>query len=265
MATLGDIRWGTSGYAYKDWQETFYPGGLAPNDRLRHYSRHFDTVEVNSTYYRVGPPRNYETMRSRVPDDFVFSVKAPGSLTHERPADPKPGVLEFLGAIEPLGTGPILLQFPFSFRYEASHRRYLARLIDAFQDRIAVVEIRHDSWDRESVRRGLAERGVSWCCVDLPTLSGLPRASAHVTGSSAYIRLHGRNADRWWNHDESWERYNYSYTSAELEPWAARLCELQATANQVFVYANNHFRAQAVTTIHDLRELHERRSGVSEG
>lgn len=268
MHTLGRIHWGTSGYAYKDWHGPFYPPEIRAGDRLRHYASRFDTVEVNSTYYRVGPSKTYETMRRSVHDDFIFSVKAPGTVTHERSADPKPAVEAFLGAIEPLGDGPVLLQFPFSFRYEPANRRYLAHVLDTFDGhggRPVIVETRHDSWNRGSVRGGLSERSVSWCCVDLPPLPGLPPASAECTSSPAYVRLHGRNSERWWRHAESWERYDYSYDPSELQPWADRISQLQQQAEHVFVYANNHFRAQAVATLDCLRELHGGDDAVSGG
>ena len=106
------LRLGTSGYAYKDWVGPFYPPGVPQGEWLSFYAQRFDTVEINSTYYRVGPKSSYAAMRAKVGDEFVFSVKAPGDVTHVRREDPVPILSEFFNAIAPLGRGPVLLQFP---------------------------------------------------------------------------------------------------------------------------------------------------------
>ncbi|MAE70388.1 MAG: hypothetical protein CME06_07970 [Gemmatimonadetes bacterium] len=243
------LRLGTSGYAYKDWVGPFYPPGVPQGEWLSFYAQRFDTVEINSTYYRVGPKSSYAAMRAKVGDEFVFSVKAPGDVTHVRREDPVPILSEFFNAIAPLGRGPVLLQFPFSFHYTATNRRYLSRSLEAFDTRAAVVEVRHDSWVRASVTEGLSRRGVALASVDLPALPGLPPREAIVTANPGYLRLHGRNTERWWEHDNAWQRYDYRYRSDELKEWVPRIRRMLQEAEDVFVYANNHFQGQAVEAI----------------
>jgi uncharacterized protein YecE (DUF72 family) len=250
---------GTSGYSYADWVGPVYPPGAPRSKWLNLYAQRFRTVEINSTYYGVARPDVYARMRAVVGDDFVFSVKAPGSVTHDRSEAPAALVRDFATRLEPLGAAAVLLQFPFSFHYEPHERVYLARVLDAFASEMRatqpVVEVRHASWMRPSVIAGLRERGVSLACVDLPALRGLPRGEAVTTGKLGYLRLHGRNARKWWRHEAAWERYDYSYEREELEPWVPRLRRMLAAVQQVLVYANNHFQGQAVGTAELLEEL----------
>ncbi len=249
------LRLGTSGYAYDDWVGPIYPRELPRADWLCYYAERFDTVEINSTYYRVGSKVSYGTMRAKVGDDFVFSVKAPGEVTHVRRQDPLPILSEFFDAISPLGPGPVLLQFPFSFHYTAENRRYLARILEPFDAHPAVVELRHDSWVRPSVAEGLRRRGTALACVDLPALRGLPPRSAIVTAEPGYLRLHGRNTQRWWEHEHAWQRYDYRYRADELREWVPRIRTMLEEAQNVFVYANNHFQGQAVEAIELIEQL----------
>lgn len=249
------LRVGTSGYSYADWVGPIYPPGVPKAEWLGLYAQRFSTVEINSTYYGVAAPATYARMRDRVGDDFVFSVKAPGAVTHERENAPEPILQDFFTRIAPLDPGPILLQFPFSFAYVPEHRIYLARVLDACTDRQAVVEFRHDSWVRGSVVAGLRERGVALASVDLPALPGLPPREEVLTGRLGYLRLHGRNAAKWWRHEQAWERYDYRYPREELAEWVPRVRRLLAEAAEVFVYANNHFQGQAVEAIEMLEGL----------
>ena len=253
--TEARLHLGTSGFSYGDWRGPFYPSHLRKDQWLEFYATKFETVEVNSTYYRVAAPRTYEKMRQRVPDSFLFSVKAPGTLTHQRGRDPRTVATAFLESVAPLGDGPILLQFPSSFRWSPQNRVYLARAIDALGHERSVFEPRHSSWLRDSVFEGLAQRGVAWCAVDLPALPGLPGATEHVTGDWAYIRLHGRNQATWWKHEHAWQRYDYTYTADELKPWVPRIRKMLESASRVHIYANNHFQGEAIDTLGQLSTL----------
>ncbi len=253
---------GTSGYSYADWVGPVYPPGIPRSQWLNHYADRFRTVEINSTYYGVSKPSTYARMRATVGEDFVFSVKAPGTLTHDRSAAPLPLVRDFAAGVAPLRATAVLLQFPFSFHYEPKTRIYLARLLDAFAEQMPqvqpVVEVRHHSWIQASFLAGLRARGVAFANVDLPALRGLPPTTgAAMTAKLGYVRLHGRNAAKWWRHKEAWERYDYSYKREELKIWVPRVRRMLAAAEQVLVYANNHFQGQAVATIELLEELFE--------
>ena len=111
--------------------------------------------------------------------------------------------------------------------------------------------------DRAMALALLREAGVGFCNVDLPELPGLPPRTAFVTSETAYVRLHGRNAKKWWEHDEAWERYDYSYTTEELSEWVPRLLEMEAEAKRLYVFANNHWEGQSIATARQLVMLLE--------
>jgi uncharacterized protein YecE (DUF72 family) len=96
---------------------------------------------------------------------------------------------------------------------------------------------------------------MGFCCVDEPPLKGLMPPVAVATSPVAYVRFHGRNAAKWWQHEQAWERYDYTYSEQELETWIPRLKELAATSPLTLVYANNHYKGQSVDTIHKLEKL----------
>jgi uncharacterized protein YecE (DUF72 family) len=101
----------------------------------------------------------------------------------------------------------------------------------------------------------VTELNLGFCCVDQPRLKGLIPTLAEATSTTAYVRFHGRNAKKWWQHDEAWERYDYSYTDEELEEWVPKLRKLEDKAENTFVFANNHWQGQAVQTARQLRML----------
>jgi len=250
------IRLGTSGFSYDDWVGAFYPPDLPRHEWLAYYAREFDTVELNVTYYRVPDRRTVEGWIHRTPDGFLFAVKAHSGLTHERR---EPDFEGFLDAIAPLrGAGRlacVLAQFPHSFAPSEDNWEYLRRLREGFGDHPLVVEFRQRSWVREGTFQRMAALGLGFCCVDEPQLAGLMPPEARVTAPVGYVRFHGRNAQKWWEHDQAWERYDYSYQEGELKEWVPKLRRLEAAAEVVLVYANNHYRSQSVETLRVLRTL----------
>jgi uncharacterized protein YecE (DUF72 family) len=255
---------GTSGYYYKDWVGEFYPENLKTADRLGFYAREFKTVEVNSTYYHMPNARAMEGMARRVPSDFVFTIKTPQELTHQRDGDASLFV-QFVSALQPLVEagkfGTVLAQFPYSFHNTPANADYLKVLRERLGDLPAVVEFRTADWlnesDREKTLTLLREQKLGFCCVDLPPLRTLPPPIAEATADVAYVRFHGRNTAKWWEHEESYERYDYTYSKEELGEWIPRIQKLNELAPVVFVFANNHYRGQAVETARQLRLLLE--------
>ncbi len=255
------IRIGTSGYSYRDWVGPIYPAGTAPQDFLKFYSRLFDTTEINFTFYRMPTPKMLGRLAEKAPDDFLFSVKTPRTITHERTGNPISEMSRFRRALEPLieanALGCVLVQFPYSFRATRANREYLERLRDELDDVPIAVEFRHVGWINEETFDQLAGLDMGFCCVDMPRLRGLIPPIARVTGPVAYVRFHGRNAQKWWRHQEAWERYDYAYSDEELSEWVPKIHRLDQEASLTLVYANNHWQGKAVKTAQRLRELLE--------
>ncbi|OGT28404.1 MAG: hypothetical protein A2Z17_06260 [Gammaproteobacteria bacterium RBG_16_66_13] len=250
------IRLGTSGFSYDDWVGPFYPPDLPRKDWLSFYARQFDTVELNVTYYRVPGLRTVEGWIAKTPDEFLFSVKAPGSLTHERV---DPDARPFRESIAPLVDSQrlacVLAQFPYAFRPSPENWEYLARLRGGLVDVPTVIEFRNHAWLTEDTFDRLKELRLGFCCVDEPALPGLIPSVARATGPVGYVRFHGRNAGQWWEHEQAWQRYDYTYPETELREWIPKLRKLEAEAPVTLVYANNHYRGQAADTIRKLRDL----------
>lgn len=252
------IRIGTSGYSYADWRGTFYPPKLPDRGFLEFYARHFDTCELNFTYYRIPNPHIFRKMLEKTGERFTFVVKAHQSITHGRDAGIK-GIVEFGKSLEPLrkadALGCVLLQFPFSFRPDKTSYEYLQRLRDSFADFPLVAEFRKRDWIKERTFDFLRETGIGFCNVDEPALKGLMPPTAEATSRIGYFRFHGRNKARWWKHDDPAERYDYLYSREELEEWVPRVRQVEKKTDATFVFTNNHFQAKAVQNADMLKDL----------
>ncbi len=250
------IKIGTSGFSYDDWVGPVYPPELPAREHLAYYAERFPTVELNVTYYRVPELRTVEGWVRKTPPDFLFAVKAFQGLTHERK---EPDFQGFVAALTPLvesgKLGCVLAQFPYSFHPTPENRNYLALLRAGFGDLPVVVELRNAGWVADETFDLLHSLNLGYCCVDEPQLRGLMPPLAIATGPLAYVRFHGRNAAKWYAHDEAWERYNYSYSAAELNEWAPKIRALEAEAPLTLVYFNNHYRGQATQGARDLGQL----------
>jgi uncharacterized protein YecE (DUF72 family) len=239
-----EVRVGTSGYHFKDWIGTIYPKGLPSAEFLPYYAQMFDCVEVNTSFYRIPSPGLFEGMLKKVPDGFVFVVKTPKELTHER-SQFDAAVKPFSESLRPLSDagqlGGLLAQFPYAFRPSPSTVALLERLAKAFVDQgVAVnVEFRHDGWYREQTFDRLRTLGLGLVNVDLPRLSHLPGPSSLATSQVGYVRLHGRNAEMWWDHPTASHRYDYSYDEEELTEWTRRIEEMRSHVDVVFAFTNN--------------------------
>jgi uncharacterized protein YecE (DUF72 family) len=265
---------GTSGWNYPTgrgtWNGIFYPAKSDRRrgfDELRFYADRFTTVEVNSTFY--GQPRRTVSLSwvKRTPPGFEFAVKLYQKFTHPNLTRDKtpvtPGdVDEFKGGIEPLAAGarlgPLLAQFPASFKDSPEARAYLEWLLDTFRDYQVAVELRHRSWSdaAHDVAELLGRYGAAWTQIDEPKfrLSIRQNLRPNIRGFY-YMRLHGRNAAQWWEHERSEDRYNYSYSEAELKPIADAISTARALVKKQYVYLNNHFAAQSVADAAMLRHM----------
>jgi uncharacterized protein YecE (DUF72 family) len=250
------IRIGTSGFSYDDWIGPVYPPDLPARDQLSFYAREFSTVELNVTYYRVPEPRTVYGWARKTPDDFLFSVKAFQGLTHERAEPDFAGFVAALGPLVESGKlGCVLAQFPYSFHPGPEGVDYLRRLREGFGTLPVVVELRNAGWVKPETFELLHGLALGYCCVDEPRLKGLMPPIAVTTGPVAYVRFHGRNAAKWYAHDEAWERYNYLYEETELREWVPKLKELDQQAPVTLVYFNNHYQGKAAKGARDLAPL----------
>lgn len=251
------IRVGTSGFDYSDWSGCFYPEGLPRSSWLAYYADRFSCLELNFSYYRMPEARVTASMVERTGGRLVFSIKAHRSMTHERVAA-KEDFARFREAIAPLREagclGAVLAQFPQSFRQCEENRSYLRRLADELERPLAV-ELRSAPWATEPVLEWLGRLGVGFVCVDEPPLEGLMPPLAVFTAPPAYVRFHGRNEAKWYVHDRPEERYDYRYSENELRGWALKIKSLETSADNVFVFFNNHFQAKAVDAARAMKKL----------
>ena len=236
---MSELLIGTSGWSYNEWAGVFYPSKAT--NKLTFYSKVFRTAEVDSTFYAF-PSKGMVMGWSRyTPQSFVFSVKLPQALTHEKRLDLKNGVeadlLRFLSLLKPLiaagKLGPVLIQLPPSFSYEGDFERLEGFLGIIPDDVKFAVEFRHPSWLRDDVWALLSRKNVANTIVDEPLLP----PDTVVTADFAFIRWHGRGSRPW---------YNYRYRPQELEAWAPKVKEVTARVKKTFGYFNNHFRGFAV-------------------
>ncbi len=251
------FRVGTSGFSYADWKGYFYPRGISERDMLSFYADRFPMVELNSTYYKVPSAKNMMTMASKVPEDFEFVVKAHSSITHER-EDPDRSLPPFLEAIEPIREADklacLLFQFPNSFRHSDANATFVLNLRDALpRDWPSVVEFRHSSWLRGKMYEALSAMDLGFVNCDMPSIRGLMPPTDVVTSDIGYVRLHGRNAGAWYDHDQAWERYDYLYSDQELTEWVPRLMDVARRASKTYVVFNNHPRGQSAENADTMR------------
>jgi uncharacterized protein YecE (DUF72 family) len=251
---------GTSGFSYDDWVGAYYPDTLNKKDWLAFYAQEFNALEVNYTYYRMPTARTLAGMANKVPDSFLFTVKTPQEMTHTREVSAEL-FTQFTTALQPLieqkKFGAVLAQFPFSFHNAQPNVDYLKRFSEHLRDVPTVVEFRDANWLTDKTFALLREQALGFCCVDEPRLKGLLPPIAQATSKVGYVRFHGRNAAKWWQHENAYERYDYTYPNAELEEWTPKIQKLSQLAETVFVFANNHYRAQGIDTARQLRLLLE--------
>src|SRR5919204_3667355 len=278
LRTVAEVRIGTCSWADEALSKHWYPKGAAAGERLAYYAKHFDTVEVDSTYYRLPAEPMVERWAERTPDGFVMHVKAFGLMTRhpvkleslptdlrdEAPVDDKGRVdrpsrefrgevfRRFLEALEPLRSagklGGILFQFPSYVVYKDRSIDYLQWAKEQLGDDEMLVEFRHVSWfddeHRDETLRLLEELEATHVIVDSPRIEGAKNVAPTVlalTSSTAYVRFHGRNASTWNKRGGSAaERFDYLYSDDELREWVGPLRELSEQAEQAYAFFNNN-------------------------
>jgi uncharacterized protein YecE (DUF72 family) len=239
------IRWniGCSGYHYDEWRRIFYPQDLPVRQWFEFYSAHFNTLELNVTFYRFPKANSLRTWFDKSPEDFTFSVKAPRLISHfKRLIEAQTALNHFYEQVTDglkRKCGPVLFQFPSTFVYE-EHR--LERIVNLVNPTLTnVVEFRHPSWWRPDVFQAFKENNITFCGMSHPNLP----ADVVTTSDIVYYRFHGVP-----------HLYTSTYTSQELEDVAQRIQNMTGV-KEAFIYFNNTGQAAAVANAKEFRELSE--------
>jgi uncharacterized protein YecE (DUF72 family) len=244
---LMSVRIGTSGWEYTGWKGAFYPADLSRERWLEFYASHFDTVELNATFYRLPAAAVFGSWAQRAPDAFVFAVKASRYLTHvRRLRDPDEALSRLWTRARRLGPhlGPVLYQLPP--RWLPNLERLEAFLGAIPKDAPQAIEIRDRRWYRPDVLAAIQAAGVTVCLHDMPESATPPRSN----GPFVYVRFHGAG-----------QRYGGSYASDTLGTWADRMVRWSTAGLPVWAYFNNDIDGHAVRDAHRLREMVGRRLG----
>jgi uncharacterized protein YecE (DUF72 family) len=245
---LNELLIGTSGWSYNEWTGVFYPS--SSTNKLSFYSKVYGTVEVDSSFYAY-PSKGLVLGWARyTPANFVFSIKLPRLLTHEKKLDLGKGVesdlIRFLSLLKPLiatgKLGPVLVQLPPSFSLESDFEKLKGFLGRAPEDVKFAVEFRHPSWLREEVWSFLRGKNVANVIVDEPLLP----PDTVVTADFAFVRWHGRGGRPW---------YDYRYSEKELASWVPKVTEVASRVKKTYGYFNNHFRGFAVENSLKMMEM----------
>jgi uncharacterized protein YecE (DUF72 family) len=227
------VRIGCSGWQYKDWRERFYPKGCAQRNWLEYYSRHFDTVEVNSTFYRLARADAVGRWVEETPQDFEFALKASRYLTHiKRLTDMEQGLKRYYESIDPLvGTpklGPIVWQLPDNFKRDDER---LCNLLENLPPGRHCVEFRNAGWFTDEVYELLRTYKVALAIGDHPNR---PHVAHEITADWTLVRFHYGHRGR-----------NGNYSATEIEEWAGRIRKWREST-EVFAYFNNDWNAYAI-------------------
>jgi len=254
------VRVGPAGWSYSDWAGYVYPSRRARGFHEATYlAEFFDTIEINTSFYQPLRPDHAAQWINRVAANprFVFTAKLWQRFTHDirsiksssaaaEEREVRAG-FDVLRAAQRLGA--VLLQFPFSFHKSTETAAHLSALLKRFADYPLVVELRHSSWQTQSTLDLLREHNAGFCNIDQPIIGNSVTPTAQATSSTGYVRFHGRRYDTWFSDDPklpTHERYNYLYSLDELNPWVARIQEVQKHTQNTFVVTNNHYQGKAV-------------------
>jgi len=230
---------GTCGWNYSSWRGRFYPNDLPQSKWLGFFSHHFDTVEINNSFYRLPPRETFEHWAAATGSGFIFAVKASRYLTHiKRLKEPEQPLENVLTNSSGLGEkrGPILYQFPPRWSMDLARLDSFLKLLP--RDARHAFEFRSDAWQNDQVFSLLRQYDAAYCIMDSP---GLP-LHVQTTADFTYIRMHsGTGGDS-------------NYTDAELAQWAERI-EKRLGKGDVYIYFNNDPQAFAVSNAQTLLKM----------
>ncbi len=232
---MGELRVGTSGWTYGDWRGRFYPDELKQQDYLPFYSQHFTTTEINYSFYHLPRPKTYENWAAKVPDQFVFAVKASRFITHvKRLEGVEQAWRKFMEHASALGDklGPVLLQFPPSLRRDTRLLSDFLKMAAGNQGLRLAFEFRHASWFDPEPLELLREAGAA---AVIAQSERYPQAPCVPTAPFLYLRFHGPG-----------RLFASRYSDEQLKPWAERIRKWLAEGRTVYAYFNNDFQGHAI-------------------
>ena len=224
--TRAKIHIGTSGWHYKHWMGTFYPEGFNVKKQFEYYTRFFDTVEINNSFYKLPPRTVFEGWYQNSPRKFLFVIKANRFITHNlkltRPQEPLSRLFNSILALKEK-LGPILFQLPPGWKVNVERlRTFLEALPVAYR---YVFEFRNATWYNEEVYKLLKKYNCAFCIYEL----GGHVSPKKITADFVYVRLHGPLENK----------YQGSYSNAVLKKWAKQCIEWQSQKKDVYVYFDN--------------------------
>lgn len=243
---MGQVFIGTSGYNYDHWSNgVFYPEGLSQKEWLEYYSDHFDTVELNVTFYRLLKKKIFENWYKRTADDFVFVTKGSRYTTHlKKLKDPRESSIKFFrraaGLKEKLGA--VLWQFPASFKLNKERLENFCEALEGIEfakKNRHVFEFRNKEWFCKDVYDILEKHNHSLCIAHSSKWPCVKK----ITTDFVYLRLHGE------------ELYSSNYSDGELQKWSKKIKHWIDKDKDVYVYFNNDAKGYAVKNALQLKEI----------
>jgi uncharacterized protein YecE (DUF72 family) len=247
---------GTCAWSFDDWRDVFYPHALPRNRWLEFYARHFNAVEMDSTFYHLPSAETVEHWSALTPPEFRFCPKLPKTLSHEkRLEDPVPEIAMMRRLSDELGPrlGCALLQLPPSFHARPHEEKTLRAFLRAWpEDILLAVEFRHESWETPGAARVLEDHNVAWVWADSLPLGAEKHAGfgfLPVTARHLYVRLLGDFRTKYGPDGRETHRYGKLLwpRGTALEHWAVKL-GYHAHATGVYIFANNHYEGMGVET-----------------
>ncbi|MEW5705896.1 MAG: DUF72 domain-containing protein [Actinomycetota bacterium] len=284
---------GTCSFTDRGFDGTFYPKGIDPSERIAFYAQHFNTVEIDSSYYALPSERNSLLFDQRTPDDFIFHFKAFGLMTKHRVQtnqlgralsmhlppdyklpyveDPPIGMLNqafdmFYRALYPLKLagklGLVLFQYPPHFAKNNENKDYIRLCKEWMRDYQLAIEFRHNSWTSKDqlsdTLQFLQKHDLVYVSVDepqFPSGSTIPPI-AEATTNIAYVRFHGRNIKNWFRKNASVaERFDYLYTIEELKEWVPKIKNLASKTDQINIMFNNCMNTYPIQNARQIADL----------
>ena len=260
----GQLFLGTSSWTGDGWVGSFYPSGSKPADFLQHYAEYFNTVEIDSTFYRTPTASTVEQWRERTPKGFVFAAKIPKAISHQKVlAGAETDLTAFLKVMDLLGDklGPLLFQFPYFNKQKFRGLGFFLERLEPWLKKLPknyqwVVEVRNKGWVSEKLYSVLRRHGVALALVDhpwMPRPNELFNTGYPITADFTYIRWLG---DRKGIEERTmvWDKTIIDRTE-ELSEWVSIMRRLEGRGISMYAYGNNHFGGFAPDTVQLFRQL----------